>query len=72
MKTSHPRIWSFITTLNEIIQDVDNEIARLCHGREITRETERKKDIRNYEIRCLSKQKLSEGAYTPWEYFLVQ
>ena len=27
--TSHPRIWTFITTLNEILEDLDNDIGRL-------------------------------------------
>ena len=49
VKTSHPRIWTFITTLNEIIQDVDNDIGRLSQGREITR-ARKKKDIRNDEL----------------------
>ena len=67
VKTSHPRIWTFITTLNEIIEDVDNDIERLSQGREITR-PRKKKDIRNGQLRGISKQKLSEGVYSPWKF----
>ena len=67
MKTSHPRIWSFIATLNQIIQDVENDIGRLCQGREISR-ARKKKDIRNDDLRRLSKQKLSVGECSPWEF----
>ena len=67
VKTSHPRIWSFIATLNQIIQDVDNDIGRLCQGREISR-ARKKKDIRNDDLRRLSKQKLSVGECSPWEF----
>ena len=42
-----------MTTLNEIIQDVDNAIGRLRQGREITG-ARKKKDIRNEEHRCVS------------------
>ena len=28
IKTGHPRIWTFVNILNEIIQDVDNDIGR--------------------------------------------
>ena len=67
IKTSHPRIWTFINTLNEIIQDVDNDIGRLSQGREITR-ARKKKYIRNDEFRSISKHKLSEGVYSPWQF----
>lgn len=42
IKTSHPRIWTFITILNEIIQDIDNDIGRLRQGREITHARKKK------------------------------
>ena len=35
--TCHPRIWNFMETLNDIIQDTDNDIGRLRMGREISR-----------------------------------
>ena len=37
INSSHPRIWNFMTILNELIADYDNEITRLEQGREITR-----------------------------------
>ena len=43
IKSSHQRIWSFMHTLNNIIADFDNEMARLKQGLEITR-------LRNTEI----------------------
>ena len=39
---SHPRIWSFMSILNEIISDTDNEIERICLGMEISRPRKRK------------------------------
>ena len=34
IKTSHPRIWTFLGTLNQVIQDTDNEMGRLRLGNE--------------------------------------
>ena len=42
-KTSHPRFWNFMHTLNDLITDYDNDISRLVLGREITRS--RKKQV---------------------------
>ena len=68
-KSSHPRIWNFMDTLNNLIADYDNDISRIKHGYEITRS--RKKQVRiNLEHRNECKQKLVNGLYTPWE-FLV-
>ena len=67
VKTSHPRIWTLITTLNEIIEDVDNDFGRLRQGREITRER-KKKDVKNEELRVISKVKLREGVYSPLQF----
>ena len=33
IKISHPRIWNFMTTLNDIIADTDNENGRLRLGK---------------------------------------
>ena len=54
-------------TLNEIIQDTDNEIGRLRQGREISR-PRKKKHIKNDEHRSLFKQRLTDGLYSPWEF----
>ena len=37
IKTPHPRIWSFIDSLNKIIVDYDTDLERLHNGIEITR-----------------------------------
>ena len=37
IKTRHPRIWTFMSYINEIILDVDNDIGRIRSGREISR-----------------------------------
>ena len=67
MRCSHPRIWTFMTTLNEIIKDTDNDISRLYQGRKISR-ARSKTDIKNEEHRIILKQKLSDGDFTPWEF----
>ena len=67
IKTGHPRIWTFVNTLNELIQDTDNDIGRLRQGREINR-PRKKKNINIEEQRNLLKQKLRDGKCTPWEY----
>ena len=67
IKIGHPRIWSFMKTLNEIIQDTDNEIGRLRQGREISRPI-KKKHIKNDEHGSLFKQRLTDGLYSPWEF----
>ena len=41
IRTCHPRIWTFIATLNDIIQDTDNDIGRLQRGLEISRPRKR-------------------------------
>ena len=75
IKISHPRIWCFMKTLNEIIQDTDNEIGRLRQGREINR-PRKKKHMKNDENRSIFKRKLTDGQYSPffykrWEILLV-
>ena len=36
-RTCHPRVWTFMARLNQIIQDTDNDIGRLQLGLEISR-----------------------------------
>ena len=67
IKTGHPRIWTFVNTLNEIIQDIDNDIGRLRQGREISR-PRKKKNIKYEEHRNVLKQKLKDGKCSPWEF----
>ena len=33
VRTGHPRIWTFMATLNDIVQDIDNDKGRLCRGK---------------------------------------
>ena len=53
IKIGHPRIWSFMKTLNEIIQDTNNEIGSLLQGREISR-SKKKKHIKMMNIEVFS------------------
>ena len=61
IRTSHPRIWTFMATLNDIIRDTDNDIGRLRLGREISR-PRKKVDIKNELQRSTCKEKLRDGA----------
>ena len=67
VKTCHPRIWTFMSILNEVIADTDNDIGRLRQGREISRPRKRK-DVKNDSHRLECKQKLKDGIYNPWQY----
>ena len=67
IKTRHPRIWTFMSYINEIILDVDNDIGRIRSGREISR-ARKTTSIRNQEHRALLKQKLCVGEFTPWQF----
>ena len=67
IKSSHPRIWSFMHTLNNIIADYDNEMARLKQGLEITR-LRKKKHRNNEERRRKCKELLISGCLTPLEF----
>ena len=67
IKTRHPRIWTLMSYINEIIIDVDNDIGRIRIGREISR-ARKITSIRNEGHRALLKQKLSVGELTPWQF----
>ena len=56
-----------MATLNQVIQDTDNDIGRLQLGLEISR-PRKKKNVQNFERRRIIRQKLSDGEYNPWEY----
>ena len=49
VQTGHPRIWNFLTILNQIIMDTDLEFARLSNGIEISRP---RKLVQQLEITC--------------------
>ena len=67
IKCNHPRIWNFLETLNEIIPDTDNELARLKSGLPITR-PRKKKSLVNEEYRRKCNEKLLEGLFSPLEF----
>ena len=67
VKCGHPRVWNFMNILNEIIIDTDNEIGRLCSGKEISR-TRKRMNILNAERRTACELKLTTGSYNPREY----
>ena len=67
IKSSHPRIWNFLTVINDIIADYDNEMARIQEGREITR-LSKKKNVMNNEHRKRCKEKLLSGSYSPIQF----
>ena len=67
IKSSHPRIWNFLTVINEIIAEYDREMARIQQGREITRSS-KKKNVMNNERRKRCKEKLLSGSYSPIQF----
>ncbi|KAI6650563.1 hypothetical protein LOD99_7613 [Oopsacas minuta] len=67
IKSSHPRIWNFLTVINNIIADYDNEMAWIQEGREITRPS-KKKNVMNNEHRKRCKEKLLSGSYSPIQF----
>ena len=69
VKCGHPRIWNFMTILNENIMDTDNEIGRLCSGNDISRTRKRINHLNLIvKRRAECKLKLTEGSYTPRKY----
>ena len=67
IRANHPRVWNFMTHINEIIMDTDNEFGRLSLGKDITR-PRKKTNILTDDRRSRCKQKFQSGCYTPWEY----
>ena len=67
IKISHPRIWNFMTVLNDIVADTDNEVGRLRLGKDISR-PRKKKNVLIEERWETCKEKLRNGTYTPWQY----
>ena len=67
IKCSHPRIWNFLSILNEIITDTNLEIVRCLQGLEITR-PRKKKNVLHEKRRALFKAKLISGCYSPLQY----
>ena len=67
IRTCRPRIWTFMTALNNVIDDTDNDIGRLISGRDISRR--RKKAYKNSdEQRKTCREKLRNGDIDPWEF----
>ncbi|KAI6650085.1 hypothetical protein LOD99_6167 [Oopsacas minuta] len=66
-RANHPRIWSFMTHINEIIIDTDNEFGRLSLGKNITR-PRKKTNFLTDDRRSRCKQKFQSGGHIPWEY----
>ena len=51
IKCNQPRIWNFLETLNEVILDMDNELARLKDGLPITRDRKKKSILKDMHRR---------------------
>ena len=66
-KTPHPRIRNFLTTLNNIIEDTDNEIGRLRLGQSISRPRKSKHVLKDQQ-REVIKERFRTGELTPWQY----
>ena len=67
IKTAHPRIWTFVSILNHIIEDTNNELGRLQRGKVITRPRKRI-NILKEERRKFYKEMLQSSVYTPLQY----
>ena len=67
IKTPHPRIWSFIDSLNKIIADYDTDLQRLQNGVEITR-IKCKKDKDIAQVRAICRERLRTGDVSPLQY----
>ena len=67
IKTPHPRIWSFIATLNNIIVDYDTDLQRLQNGIEITR-VRCRKDRDKVQVRTFARERLISGEITPLQF----
>ena len=55
IRTCHPRIWTFMSALNNVIQDTDNDIGRLRLGKDISR-ARKKAHLRNDDLRRTYKE----------------
>ena len=67
IKTAHPRIWTFVSILNHIIEDTNNELGRLQRGKVITR-PRKLINIFKEERRKFYKEMLQSSVYTPLQY----
>ena len=67
IKTSKPRIWNFLDTLNNIISDTDNELERIQRGLTITRAQKSTSKL-NQQHRHKCRERFIDGVYTPIEY----
>ena len=62
IKTAHPRIWTFVSILNDIIGDTNNELGRLQRGKVITRPRKRINILK--ERRKFYKRKSQSSVYS--------
>lgn len=69
IKTNHPNIWKFLSSLENIITDNDLEIRRLDNGLTITRPP-KTKILLNNQRRIEYKTKYLNGIYTPIQYLM--
>ena len=67
IKTNHPNIWKFLSSLENIMTDNDLEIRRLDNGLTITR-TPKAKILLNNKLRTEYKTRYLNGTYTPIQY----
>ncbi|KAI6651852.1 hypothetical protein LOD99_4731 [Oopsacas minuta] len=67
IKTHHPKVWHFLKTLNNKIEDIDNEMGRLRPGHSISR-PRKSKHVLNDQQRDVIKEKSRIGELTPWQY----
>ena len=67
IKTSHPNIWKFLSSLEAKILDFDLEIRRLEEGLETTRGSN-PKSRKNTDLRNQYKTKYLNGVFTAIEY----
>ena len=66
IKTNHPNIWKFLSSLNNIMNDYDLEQRRLENGLEISRPPELKNRLKK-ALRNEYKTKYLNGTYTALE-----
>ena len=67
VKTSHPRIWNFLSALNTIIEETDNDIYRLRLDKIISRPKKRKYMLKSKQREDYM-QKFQYGIFTPLRY----
>ena len=67
VKVHHPNIWNFLSDLDKISRDYENEYQRLEQGLQITRKSSTK-NIENAKCRKECKEKLQDGTFSTAQY----